>query len=170
MFILIQTIGGLGYFLLGLSYYGKVKKDILFVQIISYIMFVIHYYMLGGITGSICNLLGLIGFLVIYFLEKKHKKLLNILIVPIILSIIIASLFTFKNLYSIFPIFGSISVLISFLEKDEKLIRLIGIFSAVCWLVYAIYCNSYVAIVFEILLLISTSISILKNDRNKKNV
>ncbi len=166
MFILIQIIGGLGYLLLALSYYKKDKKNILLLQILSYVMFVIHYYLLGGITGSICNLLGLVGFLIIYFFENKTKKL-PILIIPIVLGIIIISLFTFKDLYSIFPIFASISVLISFLEKDTHVIRLIGVFSAICWLVYAVYCNSYVAIIFEVLLLLSTFISVLKNNRKK---
>ena len=167
MFILIQIIGGLGYLLLAFSYYKKEKKDILFLQILSYIMFIIHYYLLGGITGSICNLLGLIGFLIIYFFERKNKKILPYLIFPIVIGIIVISLFTFKDLYSIFPIFASISVLISFLEKDTRVIRLIGIFSAICWLVYAIYCKSYVALIFEILLLLSTFISVLKNNRKK---
>ena len=167
MFILIQVIGALGYILLALSYYKKDKKDILFLQILSYVTFVIHYYLLGGITGSICNLLGLIGFLIIYFFEKKNKKILPYLIFPIVISIIVISLFTFKDLYSIFPIFASISVLISFLEKDTRIIRLIGVFSAICWLVYAIYCDSYVAIIFEVLLLLSTFVSVLKNNRKK---
>lgn len=167
MFILIQIIGGIGYFLLSVSYYRKNKKDILFIQILSYIMFVIHYYLLGGITGSICNLLGLIGFLVIYFFEKNHKNKLPLLISPVVLAILIISLLTFKNIYSIFPIFASISVLISFLEKDVHIIRLIGVFSAICWLVYAIYCDSYVAIVFEVLLLLSTFVSVIENNRKK---
>ncbi len=166
-FILIQIIGGLGYFFLALSYYRKNKKDILLLQILSYIFFVIHYYLLGGITGSICNLLGLIGFLIIYFLEKKYEKKLLLLLTPIILGIVIISLFTFKDIYSIFPILASISVLISFLEKNTTTIRLIGVFSAICWLVYAFYCDSYVAIVFEILLLLSVFISVIKNNRKK---
>ena len=167
MFILIQIIGGIGYFLLSVSYYRKNKKDILFIQILSYMMFVIHYYLLGGITGSICNLLGLIGFLVIYFFEKNHKNKLPLFISPVVLAILIISLLTFKNIYSIFPIFASISVLISFLEKDVHIIRLIGVFSAICWLVYAIYCDSYVAIVFEVLLLLSTFVSVIENNRKK---
>lgn len=167
MSILIQIIGGFGYLLLALSYYKKDRKKILFLQILSYIMFVIHYYLLGGITGSICNLLGLIGFLIIYFLEDKYKNKLEFFVFPVVISIIVVSLFTFKDLYSIFPIFASISVLISFLEKDVHVIRLIGVFSAVCWLVYAIYCKSYVAIIFEVLLLSSTFVSVLKNNRKK---
>ena len=166
-FILKQIVGGIGYFLLSVSYYKKNKKDILFIQILSYIMFVLHYYSLGGITGSICNLLGLLGFLIIYFLEDKYKKKTFIFILPIIIAIVVISLLKFENIYSIFPIFGSISVLISFLEKNVHTIRIIGVFSAICWLVYAIYCDSYVAIIFEILLLLSTFVSVIKNNRKK---
>ena len=73
MFILTQIIGAIGYLTLSASYYKKNKKDILFIQIISYIFFTVHYYMLDGKTGAMCNLLGLIAFVIIYFFEKQKN-------------------------------------------------------------------------------------------------
>ena len=76
-FLIIQFIGLIGYVLLSYSYFKKKKKDILLIQIFSYIMFILHYQFLGAITGSVCNLLGLLSFLIIYLFDvlKKNKKI-----------------------------------------------------------------------------------------------
>ncbi len=67
--LLIQGIGSIGYTALALSYYRKKKIDILFMQIIAYIFFSIHYYLLDAITGTMCNLLGLIAITFLFLVE-----------------------------------------------------------------------------------------------------
>lgn len=164
-FIITQFIGLIGYSTLGFSYFKKNKKDILLIQIFAYIMFILHYQLLGAITGSVCNLLGLIAFVIIYLFDifKKNKKVLITILIPIL---IIISLITFENIYSIFPIIASVVVIISFLTDNEDFIRRIGIVAAICWLIYAIVYKSYVAIVFEIITLIVVIIAYIK--RRKK--
>ena len=167
-FILIQCIGAIGYSLLALSYFKKEKKEILFIQIISYVMFTIHYYLLSGITGAICNLIGLFALIAIYVFEKynlKNKKAIAMLFI-ILLGVI--NIITFQNVYSIFPLIASIIVVISFLMNNEDAIRGIGVISAVCWLIYAIAYKSYIAIVFEIVTLVGVCIAFIKNMKNSK--
>ena len=77
--LIIQSIGAIGYLTLALSYFKKKKKDILLIEIISYIFFSIHFYLLNGITGAICNLIGLFALIVIY-LSDKYKLHKNYLI------------------------------------------------------------------------------------------
>ena len=164
-FILIQLIGAIGYSTIAYSYYKKDKKDILFIQIISYIFFTVHYYLLEGHTGAICNALGLVAFVIIYLFDKykfKNKVLLAVCLIPLL---IIISLITFENVYSVFPIFASCISIIAFLTNNENEIRRIGIVSAICWFIYAIVYKSYIAIVFEILLVMSTIIAFIKNNK-----
>ncbi|MBO4815443.1 MAG: YgjV family protein [Clostridia bacterium] len=166
-FILIQLIGAIGYGTIAFSYYKQDKKDILFIQIISYIFFTVHYYLLGGLTGAICNILGLIGFMLIYLFDKykvKSKKILTVCLIPLL---IIISLATYENVFSIFPIFASVISIIAFLTNNENEIRRIGIVSAICWFIYAVIYKSYIAIAFEILLIISTIIAFIKNSKNR---
>ena len=68
--LLVQGVGAIGYTILALSYFKKEKRQILYMQIIAYIFFVIHYYLLNGITGAICNLIGLFALVTIYLFEK----------------------------------------------------------------------------------------------------
>lgn len=165
-FILIQFIGAIGYSLLALSYFKKEKRKILFIQILAYVMFTIHYYLLNGVTGAICNLIGLFALITIYVFEKynlKNKKAVSMLFI-ILLGVI--NIITFQNVFSIFPLIASIIVVISFLMNNEDAIRGIGVVSAVCWLIYAIVYKSYIAIAFEIITLIGVCIAFIKNMKN----
>lgn len=167
--IIIQSIGAIGYITLALSYFRKEKRQILFMQIISYIFFVIHYYLLNGITGAICNLIGLFALLTIYLFEKyklKNKVTISIFFMIILLII---NILTFQNIYSIFPMIASIIVIISFLKNNEDFIRGIGVLAAICWLLYAIVYKSYVAITFEVITLLNVCIALIKNVSHKKN-
>jgi len=162
-FLFIQFIGAIGYSLLAYSYFKEDKRQILFMQIFAYLMFVIHYYLLSGITGAICNLIGLFALLAIYILDKSKFK--NIVATFFIVELLLINIYEFQNFFSIFPLVASISVIISFLNNDEDVIRIIGIISAICWLVYAVVYKSYIAIVFEVLTLIGTFYAYIKSKK-----
>lgn len=164
-FLIIQFIGLIGYVLLSYSYFKKKKKDILLIQIFSYIMFILHYQFLGAITGSVCNLLGLLSFLIIYLFDalKKNKKILLCIIIPILLVI---SFLTYENIFSIFPIIGIVLAVLSFTTNNEDLIRRTGIVGAICWLIYSVVYKSYISIIFEAVTLVSVVIAYFK--RRKK--
>lgn len=164
--ILIQIIGAIAFATLAISYYQKNKKNILFFQIIAYIMFTIHYYLLSGITGAICNAIGLLALLSIYIIEKYRSKNKNLIACVFILLLFIINIVTFKNIFSIFPMIASIVVIVSFMLDNENYIRGIGIISAICWLIYAIAYKSYISIIFEIIIIIGTLVAFVKNTKN----
>ena len=161
--IIIQLIGLIAYIILAISYYKKDKKEILFMQIFSTFTFAVHYYFLDGITATVCNLISVLAIIIIYFFEKhnlKNKKALVFSIVPLLVLI---SLFTYENIYSIFPIIASTIVLISFVLSNENVVRISGIIAALCWGVYAVIYKSYPGIAFESFSAISTFIAYIKN-------
>ena len=164
--LLIQIIGAIGYTLLALSYFKKSKNQILLMQIVAYVFFAIHYYLLTGVTGAICNLMGLFALITIYLFEKFNFKSRFFLAIFLMLALIIINILTFQNIFSIFPMIASVIVIVSFLMNNENSIRMVGVLAAVCWLVYAIAYKSYVAIMFEIITLIDVCIAYLKNKSN----
>ena len=167
-FILIQIIGAIAFATLAISYYKKDKKDILFLHIIAYIMFTIHYYLLSGITGAICNIIGLLALFSIYIIENNKWKNKNFIVGLFIIVLLTINIITFQNVFSIFPLIASIVVILSFISDKEDFIRGIGVISAVCWLIYAIAYKSYISIVFEIITLVGTTIAFAKNTKNIK--
>ena len=165
-FIIIQIIGAIAFATLAISYYQKDKRNILFLHIIAYIMFTIHYYLLSGITGAICNIIGFLALFSIYIAEKYKWKNKNYIAGLFIITLFIINIVTFQNVFSIFPLLASIVVILSFMSDNEDFIRGIGVISAVCWLIYAIAYKSYISIVFEIITLVGTVIAFAKNTKN----
>ncbi|MBR3153071.1 MAG: YgjV family protein [Clostridia bacterium] len=166
--LLIQGIGGIGYGTLSLSYFKKEKKQILFMEIISYICFTIHFYLLNGMTGAICNLIGFFSLVTIYLSDKY--KIRNKFIIPIFFVglILIINVLTFQNIFSVFPMIASTIVILSFLGTNENIIRGVGVISALSWLIYAIVYKSYISIVFEVVTLAGVCIAFFYNKKNNK--
>ena len=163
-FMISQILGAVGYSLLAYSYFKKSKKEILFIQILAYIGFTTHYFLLDAMAGTVCNILGFIALILIYLFSNdiKKKKVLVLILIPLLIAM---SYFSYENIFSLFPVFACLITFISFLSKDENIIRFIGIVSASCWLVYAIIYMSYSAIIFEIIIIISTIIAYTKNKK-----
>ena len=164
-FIISQILGAIGYSLLALSYFKKKKRDILFVQIVAYIGFTTHYFLLDALTGTVCNILGFIALILIYFFSKDQNKK-RVLVAILIPLLIVMAFLSYENIYSIFPVFACFITFISFLSKDENKIRFIGIISATCWLIYAIIHVSYSAIIFEAITVVATIVAYIKNKKH----
>ena len=83
--------------------------------------------------------------------------------------LIIISLISWDGISSILPIIASIIVLIGFLLNNENDIRLIGIISSICWLIYGLIYISYSAIIFNAVTIITTTIALIKNKKIDNN-
>ena len=164
-FIISQILGAIGYSLLAYSFFRKKRKEILFIQIFAYIGFTTHYFLLDALTGTICNVLGFIALILIYFFSNdlKKKKILVLILIPLLFAMAYLS---YENIFSIFPVFACLITFNSFLSKSEDKIRFIGIISATCWLIYAIIHVSYSAIIFEAVTVISSIVAYLKNKKH----
>lgn len=165
-FIIAQILGTIGYSLLAYSFFKKNKKQILFIQIFAYIGFTTHYILLGALTGSVCNILGFIALIFIYFFSDdiRKKKILVIILVPLLG---VMTYLSYENIYSLFPVIGCLLTFISFLSKNVNKIRFVGIISTTCWLIYAIIYVSYSAIIFEVVILISAVVAYIKNKKHR---
>lgn len=165
-FIIAQILGTIGYSLLAYSFFKKNKKQILFIQIFAYIGFTTHYILLGALTGSVCNILGFIALIFIYFFSDdiRKKKILVIILVPLLG---VMTYLSYENIYSLFPVVGCLLTFISFLSKNVNKIRFVGIISTACWLIYAIIYVSYSAIIFEVVILISAVVAYIKNKKHR---
>ena len=164
IFIISQILGTIGYSLLAYSYFRKEKREILFIQILAYIGFTTHYFLLDALTGTVCNILGFIALILIYFFSEdyKKKKILVAILIPLLIAM---SFLSYENIFSLFPVSACFITFISFLSKDENKIRFVGIISATCWLIYAIIHVSYSAIIFEAVTVIATIIAYIKNKK-----
>lgn len=160
--IIIQLIGALAFVFLMWSYYKKEKIKILYMQILASIIFTIHYYLLSGITGAICNFINVIILILIYLFEIKEKKKISLILVLIPIFTFVCFI-SWENIFSIFPIIATVLASTSFLCNKETNIRIIGIINCICWIVYGFIYLSYPGIIFNTITVITTTIALIKN-------
>jgi hypothetical protein len=170
----IQFIGAMGYFFLANSYFNKDKAKLLLVQIVSNCFLAVHFYLLAGIGGAICDIVCIVSDTVIFLHDKyklNKKKLVATLLFIFLFSACIAvmlitnSQFTYKEL---FPIIATCFIIGSLLSDNKNVIRIVGLVAAICWLIYGIIYYSFASIVFEIIIIVATILSYIREKNIKE--
>lgn len=162
--IYIQLIGLLAFCIVVLSFYKKNPVTILMYQVTSNFAYAVHYFLLGGISGAISNVIGMVRN--ITFIKVKNNRLFAVII--FILLYLITTIIFYENIYSIFPMCGNSAYLICMMIGDRKSLLIGGILSSSFWLLYAIFVLSYVGMITETILIVSNVIQLIRIKRNVK--
>lgn len=153
----IQLIGILAFCIVVLSFYKKEPTLILLYQVTSNFIYSIHYFLLGGLSGAFCSVIGMIRNIV---LIKSNKQKI---ILPIFIALyLIVTLIFYEGLYSLLPMLANVTYLLAISFKNKKILLKGALISSSCWLLYAIFVNSYVCMITESILLISNGIQLIK--------
>lgn len=156
-FIGIQIIGFLAWILLILSYYRKDTNKILVFQIISTILFCLHYYLLGAYSGLFICILEVIRDYSYYKTDKDNYIFIGSMIVYIISAIV-----TYTNILDLFPYVASL-IDGFFLTKKRKTVVFGAIITYILWLIYDIYAASYSGAITDLIIVISNLLILLFN-------
>ena len=148
-------------------YQQKERKKLLVWKLISDICWLTQYLLLGAYSGAGIALVSMIRGLVFVNREKQWAKSRLWLYGFWTLSIVIGIL-TWKNLFSIFTMVASLVAITSFWIGNPKLSRVFSYPISVCMLIYDFNVSAISGIVNELLILISSTIGILRHDKNKK--
>ncbi len=144
MFIAAQIVGVIAVITFLLSYQLKNRASILFVNGCSSALYVLQYLMLGAFEGALIDVLATIITFVAHQKEKKYiAKHLPIIIVVLNLLLVLAGLVTYKNIYSLLPVIGTILQTGAFWLTKEKHIRKVSFLGMPFWLIYNLVCKAY---------------------------
>ncbi|MBE6755005.1 MAG: YgjV family protein [Ruminococcaceae bacterium] len=163
-----QIIGFVAMAIIVASYQQKSHKNILTFQMISGLMFTVHYLLLGAYTGAVMNLLGAFRSLVY---SNRDKKWSSSIAWPIVFSIafLISGIMTWDNVFSVFPLIAMLMSSVVLWIEQPKINRMLSLPTSGCWLIYNIKTLSYPGIITEIFVLSSIVIGIIRLDIKKKN-
>ena len=129
-FLGIQILGFLAWILLVLSYYRKNTNKILVFQIISTILFCLHYYLLGAYSGLLICALEVVRDASYYFTDKD-----NYIFIGSVLVYIICAIATYTNILDLFPYLAS-TIDGFFLTKKRKIVVFGAIITYILWFIY----------------------------------
>ena len=161
-FYFIQLIGFIAWLLLAFSYYRKDTNHILVFQIISTILFCVHYYLLGAYSGLLICVYEVIRDYSYYKTDKD-----NYIFIGSALVYAISAYVTFTSLLDLFPYIASM-IDGFFLTKKRVIVVLGAIVTYTLWLIYDLYAQSYSGAITDGIIIISNIyILIFRKDEKK---
>ena len=131
-------------------------------MIISNLLNLIHYLLLGALSGCITKVIAISRDIFI-IIKDKYKIQSKIFLLIFIAIYILAGISLYTNIYSVFPIIAAIIYIILVWNGNEKLVRKTAFICYFIWLAYNIFVFSVVGIISNIISIISTLIAIYKS-------
>lgn len=163
-----QIIGLLAVTTFLLSYQQKERKNIIIWNVISRVLYIIQYVLLGALEGAVLDILGTASSVAAQNKDNRIiKKHLKMFIAITNLVILAAGLCLYKNIFSLFPIAGVILHTSAFWITKEKIIRRISFLGSPFWLVYNLSSIAYGSAIGDILTMISIGTAIYRYDVRK---
>lgn len=164
-----QIIGLLAVATFLLSYQQKKRKNIIFLNATSRVLYIIQYIMLGAFEGAALDIMGTFSSVAARNKDKgfirKHVKAVFILINAVIFLI---GILLYKNIFSIFPVIGVFLHTSAFWISDEKTIRRVSFLGSPFWLIYNLASCAYGSAVGDLLTMVSIGIAIYRYDIKRK--
>ncbi len=171
MKLLAQVLGISAVVFYLLSYQCKRRRNIIAVNIISRILYVVQYLLLGAFVGAVLDFLGMIT----SFAAGKKDKLFKLKfgkVIPYIFAVVlvVAGLLVYENVFSLLGICGILLETTAFWMTNETKIRIVSFLAAPFWLAYNIVNEAYGSALGCILAMVSIAIAIIRYDiRGKQN-
>lgn len=165
MKLLAQAVGIIAVIAFLLSYQQKKRKNIIILNAISRVLYILQYIMLGAFEGAVLDVLGTVSSVAAEGKDKgfiaRHTKFVFI---AINLLIVIAGLILYKNIFSLFPIIGVLLHTTAFWINDEKTIRKVSFCGSPFWFIYNFVSHAYGSALGDMLTMLSIGIAIYRYD------
>ena len=166
-YVIAQIIGFIAFLFSLVAYHKSKKNKILGNMIISNVLNLIHYLLLGAYSGCITKVLAIIRDNFIILKDKNKKLSSNIYLILFILIYIIASIFTYNGIISLFPLMAALIYIIFIWNGREITIKKVAFATYFLWLIYNIFVLSIPGIITNIVSIISTFIAIINYKKVK---
>ena len=158
-----QIIGFASTALFILSFQIKTNKKLFFVQLLSFAISTVHYFMIGAITGSGIMLINVLRCAVMYFYTDKAWARWKIWPVLLVIGYITNTVLTWNTWLSILPLIGTLACTYGCWSRNPRTIRMANlILGSPTWLIYDIVLGSISASIMESLTILSILISIIR--------
>lgn len=148
-----------------LSYQMKNRQGIILCNAASRVLYVVQYMLLGAFEGA---LLDVVAFFVSLLCCLRYSKFIKRHIVLTVIftniGIIGIGMLTYKNIFSLLPIFGVLFETLAFWLKKERNIRFVSLIGAPLWLAYNLMNMAYGSAVGNLIAMVSITVAIVRYD------
>lgn len=165
--IAAQVLGAIGILIYVIMYHSKDVKNVLYKKFWMDIVWALHYFLIGGYTGCITNVICCAREAVFMNNDKKIFKSRLWLILFLIINWVSAAL-VWKGLYCFLPALVSTLGTFSFWQKNMTVARVIALVNNVLMFTYDVYVLSYMGMIGEALVFLSVISALLIQRYNIK--
>lgn len=149
-----------------LIYQQKSRSGLLIWKAISDVLWIVHYFLLGGYTGAAVTCVALMREIV-FFNSDRHSKKGKILLLCFLCISIACSVLTWGSVFSLFAMVGSMLSIVSFWIGEPKVSRIMAFPISACMLTYGVSNGSVAVLINEILVMLSSAWGLLRHDRKR---
>ena len=167
MYIIGQILGIIAIIIGFITFQMKTKRQILFMQTTTAVIFCFHYLLIGALTGVAMNVVATVRNLVYDYCAKKGYKTK---LIPIAFVIIQAgmAIFAWEAWYSAFILLGICINTYCMSLSNPQTVRSSIIVSSPLVLVYNAFTVSIGGMIYESVAIVSSAIGLFRNRKNKK--
>lgn len=159
----------LAFIALILSICIKDRKKSLGVQSLNCLFEAIYSFIINAFTGAFLSIINFIR-TYIFMQSEKIKRNIYVFILIMFESIIVLNcIYTWNGIISLLPTIGSIIRTYCLWQSNMKLVRISGITTGILYGLYYSYYQSWFIVAGDIILLITSIISIYKYDIKKED-
>jgi len=169
MNLIANAVGILAIVVFNISYQFKKRMQMLLCTVVSRLLFILQYVLLGSLQGAVMDVVATVISLLAG--KRDHRLMKKYMVLIIILANVIVvgtGLLLYENIFSIFSILGVIFETSAFWLKNEKQIRIFSLLGAPCWMAFNIGCGSFAGAVGNAITVISIGVALIRYDIRKK--
>lgn len=166
--IIAQIIGFIALLLLVIVFQKNNRKSMLRLMMVAALLYSVHFFILGALTGSALNLLNMFRSYVFASRDDKQWAKYNWWLYVFIGAIIILGVTTWGGWYSILALTAVLVQTIAFWSTNTKFIRYISLLVPPCWFAYNYIVGSIPGMITEVMILSSLLVGIYRFDIQKQ--
>lgn len=169
-YLISQIFVVINYSLLMVSYQLKNRTKILVINFIALLANALSFLFLGGFSGFGMSIVAIIRNGLFLIDKNKNSNIITKmdivkLLIVYLLSIICAIL-TYNGIFSLMIVLAIMLYTYSIWQKNTKVFKLLGIPVSIFYIIYNIYVKSILGIVFEVLLMFSAILGLIREYKN----
>lgn len=140
----------------------KEKRQILIVQLLASLCYLIVYVIKGAWSGVSIEVLEGLKNTVFIKIEKKYKNIPQIVLFIFLFLLCLVSAIFYDGVLSLLPLLINILLFTSTYQRNPKYIRYVMLICGILWACYNMYVGAYIILIGNILEVFSALISIFR--------
>lgn len=171
-YILSQVFSACAYIIFPLTFLTRNKKNILLLNILNSVFYLLSYLFLAGYSGVIVNAISIVRGITFFIVGELYQKKEYYSLTFFVVATITLSIVFYRSWVDILPMIAGVSFTYAIWQKNVEVYRWIVVIGSVLWITYNVLIFSIVGMIGEAACLVVETIILIvyyvKQDTNKE--